>query len=35
VTARTIRAHCLRLVKRGLVDHPKDFPVHRYRLSGR
>jgi predicted DNA-binding transcriptional regulator len=33
VTARTIRDHCLRLVRRGLVDQPKVFPVHRYRLS--
>jgi predicted DNA-binding transcriptional regulator len=33
VTPRTIRTHCLRLVKRGLVEQPKVFPVHRYRLS--
>jgi hypothetical protein len=35
VTARTIGAYCLRLVKRGLVEQPNVFPVHRYRLSAR
>jgi len=32
VTPRAIRVLCLKLVKRGLVEQPKVFPVHRYRL---
>jgi hypothetical protein len=32
VTARRIRAHCLNLVKRGLIEQPKVFPAHRYRV---
>jgi predicted DNA-binding transcriptional regulator len=27
VKPRTIRARCLRLVKRGLVDQPRSFPI--------
>jgi hypothetical protein len=33
VTARSIRTHCLKLVKHGLVDQPNVFPADRYRLS--
>ena len=33
VKPRTIRAHCVRLVKRGLIAQPKVFPVHRYRVA--
>jgi hypothetical protein len=35
VTAGTISAYCLRLAKRGLVEQPNVFSVHRYRLSAR
>ena len=33
VTARSIRAHCLKLVKLGLVEQPATLPARRYRLS--
>ena len=33
ITVRSIRIHCLRLAKRGLVEQPSVFPMHRYRLS--
>ena len=35
VTPQIIRAQCQRLVRRGLVDQPKVFPVHRYRLAAK
>jgi hypothetical protein len=35
VTARSIRAYCLKLAKYGLVDQPNVFPAHRYRLSAK
>jgi hypothetical protein len=33
ITIRSIRILCLNLVKRGLVEQPSVFPMHRYRLS--
>jgi hypothetical protein len=33
VTARSIRAHCLKFVKLGLVEQPAILPARRYRLS--
>jgi predicted ArsR family transcriptional regulator len=33
ITVRSVRTHCLKLVKRGLVEQPNVFPAHRYRLS--
>jgi hypothetical protein len=33
ITIRSIRLHCLGLAKRGLVEQPSVFPMHRYRLS--
>jgi hypothetical protein len=33
ITVRSVRTHCLKLVKCGLVDQPNVFPADRYRLS--
>jgi predicted ArsR family transcriptional regulator len=33
VAPRTARAHCLKLVRLGLVDQVETFPAHRYRWS--
>lgn len=33
VSARTVRAHTLKLVRLGLIDQAEVFPAHRYRLS--
>jgi predicted ArsR family transcriptional regulator len=33
VSDRTARAHCLKLVKAGILDQAEVFPAHRYRLS--
>ena len=33
ITVRSIRFHCLKLAKHGLVEQPSVFPMRRYRLS--
>jgi predicted DNA-binding transcriptional regulator len=33
ITVRSVRTQCLRLAKRGLVEQPSVFPMHRYRFS--
>ncbi len=35
VAERTARAHCLKLVRLGVLDQAEVFPAHRYRLAGK
>lgn len=35
VATRTARAHCLKLVRLGILDQAEVFPAHRYRLSAK